>query len=80
MAEDGKKPMEPPPESAGSGQNDSSRKEKGNRGHFQKPVANVFEGRCDELKGYVYDCASMAKAADMYLSRIQVLSSSGKRD
>jgi hypothetical protein len=66
MAEDVKKPAEPPPESAGSGQNDSSRKAKGNQGRFQKPVANVFEGRCDELKGYVYDCASTAKAADMY--------------
>ena len=34
---------------------------------FRKPVAKQpkFEGRCDELKGFIYDCSD-ARQADMY--------------
>ncbi len=36
---------------------------------FNKPVAPRsarFEGRCDELKGHVYDCSNPQRAADKF--------------
>jgi hypothetical protein len=67
MAEDEKKPAAPPPDNVTSGQSDGAKKGKGNCGRFQqKAPGSAFEGKCDGLKGHVYDCASAAKAADMY--------------
>jgi hypothetical protein len=67
MVEEGKKPAEPPPDNVASGQGETARKAKGSRSRFHQKVPAVgFEGKCDGLKGHVYDCANAAKAADMY--------------
>jgi hypothetical protein len=42
------------------------------RGQKQKfsnmTIATKFEGKCEDLSGYVYDCADPKHAADMYTS------------
>jgi hypothetical protein len=48
--------------------NESVKKGKGNRRFHQRSAATkmVFEGKCDDLKGHIYDCGNAARAADMY--------------
>ena len=44
-----------------------------------KPVSTTiekvkFEGNCDVLSGYIYDCADLKQAADMYMSTTKEIS------
>ena len=44
-----------------------------------KPVSTTnetmkFEGKCDDLSGYIYDCADPKQAADMYMSTTKEIS------
>jgi hypothetical protein len=65
MSEEEKKPAAEQPADS-----ENEKQVKGNWNHFMpKGSANtskMFEGRCNDLKGYIYDCANTAKAADMY--------------
>jgi hypothetical protein len=66
MAENEKKSSEETRDDGGG--KDSGSKSKGTRPRFPKTTSTgkvAFEGRCDELKGFVYDCANSAKAADV---------------
>ena len=49
----------------------ASRNTCGRRKQKLKPVATTnetmkFEGKCDDLSGYIYNCADLKQAADMY--------------
>ena len=33
-----------------------------------------FEGKCDDLSGYIYDCADPKQAADMYMNTMKEIS------
>jgi hypothetical protein len=61
MAEDEKKGTEgqQPPE---GNDGESVKKGKGNRRFHSKPTATKqpFEGKCDDLKGHIYDCTNAA--------------------
>jgi hypothetical protein len=65
MAEDEKKVPEgqQPPEG-----NTTDGKKKGieRRFHPRAGSKTSFEGKCDDLKGHIYDCTNAARAADMY--------------
>jgi hypothetical protein len=64
MSEEEKKPVADQP---GDGENE--KRTKGNRSRFAPRGSGgttKFEGRCNDLKGHIYDCANTAKAADMY--------------
>jgi hypothetical protein len=77
MAENEKKPSTEEAASDGGGGKDSGAKTKENCGsQFQRNTVNKtsFKGRCDELKGYVYDCTNSAKAADMYIKTTREIS------
>ena len=64
MADSEKKIPEQPPDNVGS--NDNVKKTKNHR-PYQRPGGKAaFEGKCDDLKGHIYDCANASKAADMY--------------
>jgi hypothetical protein len=70
MAENEKKGAEgqrPSPAPDGN-DNESVKKAKGNRRfHPKSSIAKaIFEGKCDDLKGHIYDCTNAARAADMY--------------
>jgi hypothetical protein len=60
MAED---PPQPP-----DGGSTEAKKGKNQRRYQQRAgiTKTAFEGRSDDLKGYIYDCTNAAKAADMY--------------
>jgi hypothetical protein len=62
------KPAEPPPESANSSAETKKMRNQRGGGGYRKPhtFKTALEGKCDELKGYVYDCTGPSKAADMY--------------
>lgn len=75
MAENEKKSSEETRDDGGG--KDSGSKSKGTRPRFPKTTSTgkvAFEGRCDELKGFVYDCANSAKAADMYTKTTREIS------
>jgi hypothetical protein len=62
----GDKPSEKGSAGDSSGNNRSS--QQGNRRHaFKKPVVRQpkFEGKCDELKGFIFDCSD-SRQADVF--------------
>jgi len=65
MSNEEKKPATEPP-----ADNENEKRTKGYRNRFSQKgstsTSNTFEGRCDDLKGHIYDCANTTKAADMY--------------
>jgi hypothetical protein len=70
MGSEEEKTPEPPPSSGGTAAGGGvSRRAKGNRGGYRQKSSvtkTAFEGKCDELKGHIYDCTNSSKAADMY--------------
>jgi hypothetical protein len=70
MADDDKKPAAEHSADSGKG-TESGQRGRGGRGRFPgkgnaPAIKTPFEGRCDDLKNHIYDCANTAKAADMY--------------
>jgi hypothetical protein len=65
MAENEKKGAAQAPDGSDA---ESVKKPKGNRRFHQKSTTakTLFEGKCDDLKGHIYDCATAGRAADMY--------------
>jgi hypothetical protein len=64
MAGDEEKPGEPPPD--GVGGPSETKNQKGQRVATKKPYAvkTTFEGKCEDLKGHIFDCTGSTKAAD----------------
>ena len=56
-----------PPTAMSTGDETGGNK-KGRRRSFKKPAFRQpkFEGKCDELKGFIYDCSD-SRQADMYV-------------
>jgi hypothetical protein len=65
MAEDEKKPPDGQRSPEG---NTNDGKKKGIERQFNPRASSKmsFEGKCDDLKGHIYDCTNAARAADMY--------------
>jgi hypothetical protein len=67
MAEDEKKGTGDPPQPPDSGSTEAKKGKNQRRYQQQAGITKTtFEGRSDDLKGYIYDCTNVAKAADMY--------------